>query len=368
MMKRYKKLRVGLIITGLIVIGLFTACTKYGNGFLSPYVQYAVNQFTVIRGRTTSSYSLITDGSSIPMNVKWTHIYDSTGQIVDSLFLKKYPVGVWTAAYDPLTDTTYASINAKQSVADLVPITVNQSNGTLQANAGTLYIPVGTYTMDLDVSNVAGAESLKKIMQIFVQDGKSLETSPEQGSFSNGLLIANTPTGAPQGAIFNGPNNPYDSVWVTRFADTPNILILRVMDRNGVPFNPKAGEFTKRPNSGLNPNPPFLQNLQDYAPDTFTATDSTISLRYPLLPFPITSLGNGYNMYYRIPTQFVHIDTTSAWTSNNNPNLYYKGTADPHYLGVYRDGAFDYSIRIPMRIQVPGAYRIDMKILNTTHK
>lgn len=365
-MKKYKKLNKIIIVLVIVIVGLFAACTKYGSGFLSPYVTYAVNQFTIVRGRTTSSYSLVTDGSNIPMTVKWTHIYDSTGALADSIFLKKYPVGIWTAAYDPLTDTNYATIAAKRTVASLVPITVNQSNGTLVANSGSIYIPIGTYTMDLEVSNVAGTEALKKIMQINIIDGKPIELSPEQGNFSNGLLFANTPTGAKRGALYNGTNNPYDSVVATRFADTPNILILRVMDRNGVPFNPKAGELTKRPNSGLNPNPPFLQNLQDYAPDTFTATDSMISLKYPLLPFPITSLGNGYNMYYRIQSQYVHIDSTTNWSSNS-AGVYYTGNSDSHYLGVYKDGIYDYSIRIPMRIQVPGAYRIDIKILNVTH-
>jgi len=365
-MIKYKKLSKIIIVLLIVSVGLFTACTKYGAGFLSPYVQYAVNQFTIVRGRTTSSYSLITDGSNIPMTVKWTHIYDSTGAIVDSIFLKKYPVTVWTAAYDPLIDTNYASIAAKRTVANLVPITVNQSNGTLEANSGSIYVPIGTYTMDLQVSNVAGTESLKKIMKINIQDGKTIELSPESGNFSNGLLLTNTPNGAKRGALFNGPSNPYDSVVVTRFADTPNILILRVMDRNGIPFDPKTGEFTKRPNSGLNPNPPFLYNLQDYAPDTFTATDSMMSLKYPLAPFPIVSLGFGWNMYYRIPTQYVHIDSTTNWSSNPG-GLYYTGTSDPHYLGVYKDGIYDYSLRIPMHIQVPGAYRIDIKILNVTH-
>ena len=96
------------------------------------------------------------------------------------------------------------------------------------------------------------------------------------------------------------------------------------MDKNGVPFNPKTGEFTKRPNSGLNPNPPFLQNLQDYAPDTYVTTDTAISIKYPLVPFPIVTLGNGFNMYYRIPSQFVHIDSTSTWSANTGGNSVYR--------------------------------------------
>lgn len=363
------------IIAAVLVAAIlvFAACTKYGNGFISPYLQYAVNQFTITRGRIASSYTLNTDGSDIPLHVKWTHIYDSTGKVVDDLFSKTYPVAIWTAAYDPNTDKTYAAIMAKRSIANLPPIVVNEHNGTIEANPATIYLPLGTYTMDLEVSNSAGTQQLKKIMTIVIADGKPLETAPETGSFSLSLLVANTASGAGAagggngGTLFNGVNNPFVDYTVTRLADTPNLLVIKVTDKNGVVFNPKAGEVAKRPNSGLNPNPPFLQNLQDYAPDTFAATDTAMSLKYPLTPFPIASLGNGFNMYYRIPTQYVRIDSTTAWTSNN-AGIFYQGTADSHYKGVYTNDKFDYALRIPMRIQVPGSYQINIRLLNTTHR
>jgi hypothetical protein len=349
----------------LILVTSLSACTKYGDGFISPYVQYAVNQFTVVRGRTTTSYSLITDGSSIPLNVKWLHIYDSAGNMVDTLFKKEYPVAIWTAAYNNLTDVTYGSIIAKQSIVKMPPIRVNETNGTIEANSATLYLPLGKFSMDLSISNSAGAEVLKKIVTIVIADGKPMETAPEQGAFSNSLAVAGNAAAAK--TIFNGQNNPFDLVTVTRFADTPNTIILKVMDRNGVPFNPRTGELTKRPNTGLNPNPPYLQNLQDYAPDTYQVSDSAISIKFPLVPFPIASLGNGFNMYYNILSRSVHIDSTATWSSNASGG-YYQGPGDSHYLGAYKDDRYNYYVRIPMRVQVPGAYEIAIKMLNTTHR
>jgi hypothetical protein len=373
-MKKSSNIIIAAALLLITCSGVFISCTKYGNGFLSPTVQYAVNQFTITKGRIATSYSLITDGSSVPMHVRWTHINDATtGKIMDSLFAKKYLVPVWTAAYNPITDTNYAKIVAKRGVAELTPIVVNESNGTIEANSGTIYLPTGTYTMDLEVTNSAGTQVLKNIMQINLVDGKSIELDPETGAFSLSLLVANTASGAGaaggnnNGTLFNGVNNPFVSYTITRFADTPNIFIYKVMDRNGVVFNPKNGEIAKRPNSGLNPTPPFLQNLQDYAPDTFLAGDTAMSLKYPLVPFPIASLGNGYNMYYRIPSQFVAIDSTSSWTSNTAGN-FYKGTADTHYKGVYTLSKFDFAFRTPMRIQVPGAYFLSVKLLNATHR
>lgn len=341
------------------------ACAKFAPGFLSPYMQYAVNQFSIIRGRQATSYSMITDGSSVPLKIEWTHIYDAQGNIMDSLFRKTYPVSIWTAAYNPHTDTTYSLIMAKRSVENMEPLDVNASSGTIEANAGSLYLPVGSYKMDLKVSNSAGTETLDTIMQINIADGKPLETAPEQGAFSNSLAVYGNAAAAK--TIYNGQNNPYDMVTVTRLADTPNLLVLKVTDRNGVPFNYKTGEITKRPNTGLNPNPPFLQNLQDYAPDTYQATDTAISIRFPLVPFPIASLGNGFNMYYNILAPHVLIDSTSTW-SGNTSGVYYQGTADSHYKGVYATGRYNYYIRIPMRVQVPGSYEIVVKILNVTHQ
>ena len=214
-MKKYSmKITVLLLILTIAFTGFFTGCTKVRNGFLSPFVQYAVNQFSIIRGRTSSSYSLVTDGSSIPMHVKWTHIYDATGNIVDDIFLKKYQVAVWTAAYDPATDKDYASITAKRSYDSLPPIVVNETNGTIEANSGTLNLPLGTYSMDIQVTNSAGTQDLKNIMQINIVDGAPLETSPETGNFSNSLLVAGTASGA--GTLFNGANNPFDDFSVTQ--------------------------------------------------------------------------------------------------------------------------------------------------------
>ncbi|MEO6136774.1 MAG: hypothetical protein ABIP35_16585 [Ginsengibacter sp.] len=372
-MKKNKFIPFLFLVGAIAIADIFSGCTKVEKGFISPYQQYAVSQFTIIRGRVSTSYSLINDGSSVPMKIKWTHIYDSTGKIVDDMFAKKYTVGIWTASYNPKTDLTYGTITAKRSTAELTPIEVNEANGTIVSNEATLNLPLGKYIMDLEVSNVAGTIPLKKIMQLNIVDGASISLSPDPGAFSLSLLKAGTAGGAGaaggsnNGVSFNGNNNPFIQYTVKRFADTPNVVIIKLTDKNGVVFNPKAGEIAKRPNGGLNPNPPFLQNLQDYAPDTFSPNDTAMTLKFPLVPFPINSLGNGFNMYYRIPTQFVSIDSTKAWSSNTAGN-FYTGTSDSHYLGVYTNDKYDYAIRIPLRIYVPGSYFINIKILGVKHR
>ncbi|MFT4205105.1 MAG: hypothetical protein QM610_14465 [Chitinophagaceae bacterium] len=330
-------------------------------------MQYSVSTFSVTRGRIATSNSLVSDGSTLPLNITWTHVRDSaTGNYVDSLFSTKYPIGVWTAAYNSSTDTTYALIMAKRATEELEPIVVNQTSGVLEANSGTYYIPVGTYIMDLAVSNVVGTVALDSAITIVMADGRPVETSPETGSYSLSLLYANTASS--YGTLFNGSNNPFVVETISRFADTPNVFILKVLDKNGTVFSVKDGEVMKRPNSGIDPDPVYLQNFEDYSPDTYEESDSgTLSIKFPLVPFPISSLGNGYNMYYRIPTEYVHIDSTSTWSSNTEGN-YYQGTSDSHYLGTYTDGLYDFSFRIPIRIQVPGSYELTIQLLNATHQ
>lgn len=118
---------------------------------------------------------------------------------------KKYLIPVWTTAYNPLTDKDYATISAKRGVAELTPIVVNESNGTIEANSGTIYLPVGVYTMDLEVTNAAGTQLLKNIIKINLVDGKTIEIAPETGSFSLSLF-ANTASGVGSAGGSNGGN------------------------------------------------------------------------------------------------------------------------------------------------------------------
>lgn len=367
-----KKTSVLIILISIAVSGLVTSCTKYEKGFISPFITYGVQNFTFIRGRISSSYALTTDGSSTPLNASLLHVYDSaSGKLMDDVFFKKYAVTIWTSAFDPKTDLTYAQILAKRGTDSLAPIEINKTSGAISSTTASSNIQPGVYLVDLQVSNLVGTEILPKVMKLTVRDGAPLETTE---TYSGGLAGAFSAAAGPAGgsafpiAFYNGNYNPFVDFTVTRLADTPNTVILKFTDRNGVPFSPKTGEVAKRPNSGLNPNPPFLQNLQDYAPDSFIATDTAMSIKFAITPFPYASLGNGYNMYYTIATKSVVIDSSKTWNQTAAPGVFYKGTSDPTYLGTYVPGRYDYAIRVPMRVFYYGAYQINIKLLNTTHR
>lgn len=361
---------VGILISAII----FSSCTKVGSGFISPTMQYSVKVLSIVKGQISNSTPIVADGSDIPLNVRWVHIYDSTGKLVDDIFEKKYSVDVWSSAFDAKIDTTYASIMAKRTTSEINPIVIDPISGVIHSNAASLYIPVGKYTMDIEVTNSAGSQLIEKAMTLIFSDGSELQLEDVNAgtAFSFGRLMANTSAGAPDNgnsSYYTSVNNPYIIWSVTRFSDVGNEIIFKITDRNGVVFNPKAGEIRKRPATGINPQPPFLQNLQDYAPDTFVATDTSMNLKFPVTPFPINSLGNGFNMYYCIPTNVVTMDSTSSYASNEvGPNTKYTGSTDKHYLGTFKNGLYDFSIRIPMRVFVPGSYYINMRLLPVTHR
>jgi hypothetical protein len=129
---------------------------------------------------------------------------------------------------------------------------------------------------------------------------------------------------------------------ITYLADSPNLIIFKMVDKNGVPFSPKNGEIVKRPNSGVNPIPPYLQCFENYT-NSYTYTDTAMLFNYALEPFPFISLGNGFNLYYRIPTQFFSVDG-------------------------YPDGEWSANPRLPFRLWLPGVYSITMQFPDLTHK
>jgi len=348
-----------------------TGCTKYAKGFLSPYIDYAVNQVIITRGRSSVSYTLNTDGSTTPMTVSWTHIYDSAGNVVDTLFTRKYATTIWTGLYNPAVDTTLASLTPILSTDSVPALDVNASNGQITAYVTTVNIPLGTYSMDIKITNPGGTETLDKLISLTFVDGAPIETAPQQGDFSNKALVAGTASSGP--TFFNGPNDPFDSVVITQTAQSPNQLIVVVTDKFGTPFNPANGELVKRPNAGLNPNPPFLPNLQDYSFGTYQPSDTGFSVQYPIVPFPLAaqitelSQNDGNYMYYRIPAQYVLIDSTSPWSANT-AGYYYLGSSDPNYLGQYVNGEYDYALRIPLQVWNTGSYILKIKVLDITHQ
>ncbi|MEO8568303.1 MAG: hypothetical protein ABI419_04185, partial [Ginsengibacter sp.] len=239
--------------------------------------------------------------------------------------------------YDSKTDTTLALIAAKQKDTLITPIVINDVSGQVEANFTTYNLPAGDYEFDLEISNGAATMLYPKLGQIQLVDAAAFEANPELGTpYLRMIRVGNEAMGT---SIFS------PIVTVERTADEPNKVILKIVDKNGIPFNPNAGEIIRRPNGGVNPIPPYLQTLQDYSLKT-DVFDDRMEFTFGVLPFPLASLGNGYNIYYRIPTQFFSHDDQVK----------------------YPDGQYSANPRFVFRAYLPGTYLITYHATDITHK
>ena len=319
----------------LLCLTSIYSCKKTPNGFLSLYIHYEASPLLIPKGRAFLSDGLNGDGTSQPFTVKVVHFYDkATGKIVDTLFNKTYPIPIWTALYNPKTDTTLALINAKRKIVNVAAISILPASGQIVANYAALKIPAGEYQFDLQISNETGSRLYPKIGDFALVDTTNYESAPDIGTQYDKLLEVGNESVSKLAAT--------PILTITRVADTPNIVTVKFLDKNGVPFDPNKGEVVRRPYPGVfNPLQPYLQTLQDYSL-SYTPTDNSMIFGYAFAPFPLASLGNGFNIYYRIPTQFVHID------------------GQP-------DGKWSLNPRFPIQFFVPGSYLITMQFPDVTH-
>lgn len=307
---------------------LLSACTKVPNGFLSNIVRYEEDPVIINKGVPKVSSALNFDGSSKPTTITVVHYYDSAGTIVDDLFQKQYDVIQWSAAFDPRTDTTLEQIAAKQYNAQAPAVRINPSSGQVETNFQTLNIPNGDYWYDLQITNPSGTKLYPKIGHLRFADPVYFQANADLGS-------------PPYNRLFKvGDESQVRTiavpvVTVTRSADSPNMVVLKFVDKNGVPFNPKAGEIVRRPG---------LQIMADYALKPVQYFDDRMEFSFGLLPFPFASLGNGFNIYYRIPAPYFKAD-------------------DPAYAA----GEWSANPRFAFRAFIPGKYEIVVMLPDVTH-
>lgn len=329
------KRRLIFYISPLVVaLALIYSCKKTANGFLSPYIHYEQDPIQIPKGRAFLSSGLNADGTSLPISVKVVHFYDkATGKMVDTLFAHTYPVQTWTGLYDPKTDTTLQLINAKLKTVNIPGISINPASGQIVANFGALKLPAGEYQFDLQISNETTSRLYPKIGDFVLKDTTTFDAVPAIGTQYDRVYQAGNESVTKLVGV--------PILTITRVADIPNIVTVKFLDKNGIPFDPKKGEVQRRPASGVNPNPPYLQTLQDYA-IAYNVTDEAMIFQFPFTPFPLNSLGNGFNIYYRIPAQYANVD------------------GEPH-------GKWSLNPRFPIRIYVPGSYLVTMQFPDVTH-
>ena len=329
-MKRNIRLNI-LITTSLLVMA--AACKKVPDGFLSDYIRYEELPINVPQGRAYVSYALNPDGSNKPAKIKLLTIYDkATGNDVTDLFMQKYELPVWTSYYDPKVDTTLELINAKRKDSLVYPISINESSGQLEANRATVNLPLGAYEFDLEVTNSAGTKRYPRIGEFNLNEAAFFEVPAVRSTVAMKVGEESTTKLLPNGGIE-----------VNRIGDDEDKIIVRIVDENGVPFNPKAGEIGRRPASGTAGG--WLQTMQDYS-ISYEIFDDRMEFVYGVVPFPLSSLGNGFNYYYRIPAEYVHFDESLELP----------------------DDTYSCNARFSFRAFLPGTYEIKVTVEGVTKR
>ena len=319
------RLTVVIVLSGLLA---FSACKKIPVGYISDQIRYVADTIRVPKGTnySTDARGFEVDGSSYPISVKLMEVRDlSTGKPV-SFFSDKHDVYIFTALFDPNADTTVDLLNKKRKKESLAPVQMVEKSGQLLFNTGTMDIPNGNYSFDIQVSNGSGQKTFKDIAVIQIQDIPfKIESAGGTAWFQD-----NSTTSGDIGV----PTISYKKLNNDGFQ-----VRLKITDKNGNPFNPKAGELIKRGDR------PTFENYARFHPVQYT--DTTMVCDFELTPFPMLEYpGYGYLMYYRIPSKFVTID---AGTTPTPANIY---SVNPRFaIRVLQSGTYEVTVKVPKVIR-----------------
>jgi len=322
-----KKTLYYLMIAGL---GTVASCKKVADGNLSDIVRYEQQPMEIKQGRPVVTNAINPAGSTKPITLKLIKIYKSeTGEDVTNIFLQKYKQKVWKKPYYSRTDTTQALIDAKQVDSMVYPITLNSVSGQLEANYNTIHLPQGLYKFDVEVTNIVGTKLFPGIGEFKIVPALPYEIPSVRSTTA--IMVGDETKSK------SIPSNA-NHIKITQLSKQGNKIIVRFLDKNGMPFNPKKGEVVRRPQSGVDAG--YLQTAQDFSMNT-VLFDDRIEFTYGVIPFPLIPLENGLNYYYRIPSKYVHFDDALGLPDN-------KYTCNPRFsFQTFESGNYQVDVIIP---------------------
>lgn len=319
---------VAVAFAGLLA---FIACKKVPVGYISDQIRYVSDTIRVPKGTnySTDARGFEVDGSSYPISVKLLEVRDAaTGKPV-SFFTDKHDVYIFTALFDPNSDTTVALLDKKRKKESLPPVQMVEKSGQLMFNTGTMDIPNGNYTFDIQLNNGSGQKIFKDISTIQIQDIPfKIESSGGTAWFQD-----NTTTSGDIGV---------PTITFKKLSNDGFQVRLKITDKQGTPFNPKKGELIKRGDR------PTFETYAKFHPVQYT--DTTMVCDFELTPFPMLEYpGYGYLMYYRIPSNFVTVD---AGVTPTPASIY---SVNPRFaIRVLQAGTYEVTVKVPKVIRKGG--------------
>ncbi|MBB6127086.1 DUF5007 domain-containing protein [Mucilaginibacter lappiensis] len=309
MKKNYKILFVILMAAGVI------GCVKAPHGFLSSQIRYRDNPIQVQRGVIVQGIAVDNDGSSAPVTYQVLDIRDAvTHKHADSLY-KNRDRYVYTSQFDPNVDTTVALLNSIRKNVNLPSFDFNTHTGAFTFYNTTANVPLGTYEFDISASNENGTKTFKNIANLNFFEGDVAEIDAGGGAWFQDGTTTSGDIGEPK-------------VTITKLSNKGTLAILKIVDENGVAFNPKNGEYIKRGDRSS------FETFAKFHP--LIASDTSLTCNFEVTPFPVQGAAQGFTIYYRIPSQFVRIDPgftpTPAKIYSANPRFTFRLFQEGVYL------------------------------------
>lgn len=306
---------------------LLLSCSRIEEGFLSDTIRYRDSVIYCKRGMTlTLSDRINADGSTPPFNFKMLNLRDKeTGEPAPQEFFTEYEIEVFKdgMTFDPATDVTLDLLNAKREKKKSVPMEFNPLSGQISFNRASANLPLGVYTFDLEATNRWGTKMYHSFAEIHV-----IEPFLEDVFEVNYSAL----TGSNSSEVFTAAYNNNIKITYKKISDEGARVILKIVDKNGRPWDPSAGQVIKRGD-----RPTFESHVQF---NPVIMTEESMICDFEVAPFPLTRLiADGtdweYLIYYRIPMQYAAMDGHA--NHNINPVFGFR---------VLMEGTFEVEVKL----------------------
>lgn len=240
------------------------SCQKTKTGYLSSDLYYIENPLIAARGANTVSGALQVNGSTTPIYVELVKAVDANGNGVDSLLATK---GSFPGFSDAIGagDSTLDLLNKKIIQVTAPAVSVSPMGGRIQVSPASKAIPMGTYTLDIKVSNSSGSVMLPGACKIVI--GASIPPDTVYSGAYAGTLDA-------LGNYSGGLASP--SVNVQYFPSSSNKIVFKWVDKNGKVYNALANGI------GVRKGRWNFRNFDPYYPQVLT--DTSVEYQYPTVP------------------------------------------------------------------------------------
>lgn len=230
-MKKY------IIVPVLVaLLSIVASCEKPEIGYLSDNIFYNNSVYYVERGKTTYSASIVANNSSSPLNVELISVKDSLGNDVTEVFKKPEIIKVYS---QPVTyeDSTLELLRSRFKDSVVQPFKINPIGGRMEFTPATNFLPGGTYSIDVKVSNAKGERVIENAAKIVLSESTGV---PYEIKFKR--LRDYSPN-----STLNSTGDEAITVDVQFVPGTEEQTkcIYKFLDKNGATFNPKAGQITR---------------------------------------------------------------------------------------------------------------------------